>query len=701
MKKIVTIFATLMITISGYAQTAMRQDSLSDSIFKEKELEEVVVKAHLPKGKHVEGGTAYNVAATDLRKVGTATDVLALIPTLKKKLDGTFEVVGKGAPVIYIDNRKVYDLAELTRLKASELKNIELLTQPGAKYDASMGVVVRINTLRKKENGISINASTALQYSGRTSNEQQLGLDWQHGKVEIFGNVRYSDSRSTEDGTTLIDTHVAGRNWHQNALSLDRHIAQTYSAQTGVAWQLSKKHSMGVMYEMTAAPYTVVRSLNTTDLTQDNLPYDRLVTHDDTRSRTYPTHHTNLYYIGKVGKMELDMNYDFLFGRNSSRETVAETSLIALPENLSAYSRDRNIMHAVRLTAAYPVWKGMLSAGMEYTNTLRRSASSGYEGVIEASDDKIKERNTAWFADYNLRLNATTIGMGMRYEHVDYNFYSFETKRTNLSRLYHNLFPCLSVNMLIGNAHVAVSYRVCTVRPRYQMLSSAVNYGNRYVYMEGTPELQPTFIHTIGMNASWKDLSGGIDLNHYKDDIFLTVSQKTDNAEITLNKFSNFRSRNELSLRCTYAPTIGWWKPELTVVGTTQWLRLTPDMGQVNRNGTVFDLQWSNSFSLPADITLRIDGEFSTKGNTKNIYRRSNGFVNISATRGFANERWNVLLEINDLFHTRREGMDINYLQRMTKTDCRNVKLTVSYRLHARQNKYKGKGAGVNEMNRF
>jgi len=99
-------------------------------------LNEVVVTAKpSPFKASASGGIIANVSTTLLSTVGTANDVLQRIPGVVAE-NGAISVFGKGAPTVYINNRKVRDMSELERLESSEISTVELITNPGAKYDA-------------------------------------------------------------------------------------------------------------------------------------------------------------------------------------------------------------------------------------------------------------------------------------------------------------------------------------------------------------------------------------------------------------------------------------------------------------------------------------------------------------------------------------------------------------------------------------
>jgi hypothetical protein len=115
----------------------------------------VTVKGHVPQYQMGNEGFITNVQNTPLSQLGTADDVLKHVPGIIAK-DGTYEVFGKGSPIIYINGRPMRNKKELEQLKSTDIKSIELITNPGAKYDATMGAIVKIQTIRRAGDGFSI-----------------------------------------------------------------------------------------------------------------------------------------------------------------------------------------------------------------------------------------------------------------------------------------------------------------------------------------------------------------------------------------------------------------------------------------------------------------------------------------------------------------------------------------------------------------
>lgn len=113
-------------------------------------LDEVVVTQHLPLYRLDNGGLTTKVENTILSKAGTAMNVAELLPGVLKRPDGTLEVLGKGTPLIYINNREVRHLDELDRLSAENIKQVELITNPSAEYGAAVGAVLKTENGRKE-----------------------------------------------------------------------------------------------------------------------------------------------------------------------------------------------------------------------------------------------------------------------------------------------------------------------------------------------------------------------------------------------------------------------------------------------------------------------------------------------------------------------------------------------------------------------
>lgn len=114
--------------------------------------------ATLPKTKLTDEGLRTSVRGSVLENIGTAEDVLEKTPGIIKTRDG-IQVLGKGSPLIFINGRKMVDATELGRIQGNDIQSVEVITNPGAQYDASVSSVVRIRTIRRDGEGFGFNAA--------------------------------------------------------------------------------------------------------------------------------------------------------------------------------------------------------------------------------------------------------------------------------------------------------------------------------------------------------------------------------------------------------------------------------------------------------------------------------------------------------------------------------------------------------------
>ena len=118
-------------------------------------LGEVVVKGYLPKTQAKGDAMVTTVNGTVLEKAGTAEQLLDKIPNVTAQ-NGEIKVFGRGTPEIYINGRKVRNQQELDQLASDNIKSVEVVSNPGARYDASVKAVIRIITKKVAGEGFGI-----------------------------------------------------------------------------------------------------------------------------------------------------------------------------------------------------------------------------------------------------------------------------------------------------------------------------------------------------------------------------------------------------------------------------------------------------------------------------------------------------------------------------------------------------------------
>ena len=669
-----------------------------------KMMKEVVVKGNAPLHKMTTEGLQTNIENSILSKLGTCEDVLTHVPGLTKKKDG-YEVFGRGTPIIYINGRQMRDATELERLKSSDIKSVEVITNPGSKYNAAVRAVVKIRTKKAIGDGFGFDVRSAYYQSENVDLSEQLNWKYRHKHLELFGTHGYSLDNSLEHSTTTTIVH-ADTLWQQDFTQKVPDKNSIVKNTIGADYQLNDSNSVGIKYMINFPHNFPLSVFLSSDVTANGTFYDHINTFATCKQSHRPSQFINLYYVGKIGKMDIDFNADYLYNKQNNHTTSREESRNKTSRTVTSDNQERNRLFASKLTLGYPVLGGNLSVGAEYTYTNRNDTYSNPENYVPSSSAQLKESNIAPFMEYKHQLSICQLTAGLRWEAVHFNYYENGQHIANQSRSFSNLFPSISVATQLGDLQMQLSYAARTCRPSYRQLSNNVTYGNRFLMQSGNPLLQHEYIHDISLGAMWKFIQFGISYNDRRHAIVFWSEQDSHNSAISRLTYTNLPSIKTISTQLAFSPTIGIWTPEFTALMKKQWLTLHTSTKTYKLNKPIWQFSFNNTFDFGKGWLLSMESYLVTKGDGEIASLVSNrGSLDINLTKSFLKDRLALRIGGTDLFHTQKEG-GISYTESMETQyigtyDSRQFVLTVTYKFNTSRSKYKGTGAGQAEKNRL
>ena len=695
-------------------------------------LEGAVVSAVMPKTKLTGEGLQTNVRGSVLENAGSANDVLAKTPGLLKGQNG-LEVIGKGSPMVYINGRRVSDASELDRLQSNEIQSIEVITNPGAQYDATVRAVVRIKTIRRQGDGFgfNLNASDAQSLRWARGNDSfgAFNLNYRTGGLDFFGGVNYARKTSRQNSYLEKQTFgrtAAGDDWlfENKGTLLNEYTGSSIYGNAGVNWQVADNHFLGGKVEWGRhLTYSVHTEVND-NVFENGTLVDKLTTvSDDTMGEWTPYNlGANLYYNGLVaGKLGIDVNLDYYGVDDSSKSVSRETSDMTHNAAIQSGSTNAGRMYAAKAVLSYPVWKGQLQAGTEETFS-RRTDNYSVDGIdIPASKATVKEDNIAGFASYGCYLpEIGQFSAGVRYEWVHYAYADAVTPANDLSRDYGNWFPNVSYAGVIGAqsknpVQVMLNYSAKTRRPNYANLSGAIRYNSRYIWQSGNAGLQPELSHNIGLTAVWKWLTFMVNYSHTNDAIMTWSSPYGDDGVVLVRPRNIETPYRVMSAFVNLTPTVGPWAMNYTVGLQPQWLTINaPDPREPSGirvttfNGKpIYIAQLLNTLTVKGGWQFELGGMVQSTGYTQNLYLK-NAYVDITAAIQktlLADGSLVLRIEGADLAGLAHYDVDSDFgSHTMIQTnlmDTQKVKLSVRYNFNAAQSKYRGTGAGADSKARM
>lgn len=671
-----------------------------------KVLSEVTVTANRIRVYSKGGNIVTDIANSSLKNVGNAKEVMKHIPGIIATGD-KYEVFGKGSPVIYINNKKMRNDNELLMLKSTDILNVEVISNPGAGYDADTRAVVKITTRKKRRNGFMAQMDAEAVQSNHFYHNEGVSLSYQWNKLNIFGSYRFD--RTKED----IKYDVTQTNYEKNAeydeVSSSKYTDSSYdhSYSAGINYDFSEKHSIGIQYTgynsnlKTRSNFENdwIKMYENNELFADN--GNALLGKDDSRFDNVSIY----YYLKPTEKLSIQVDADYAHDKLDSHEQVEETSYLEnRTETTNTYSENSSHVYAAKGVFDYLFNENhSLKWGIDYSMVKISGNSRNPEGKIDDDVYDNRENKYAAFVQYQMNIGKVQGEAGIRYEFV-------QSKTTDFGKIigeknYSDILPSLSLSFPIKKLDFSLNFTNRLQRPSFEQLNNKVKYNNQFHQEKGNPNLKPQKIYDVDFSVKYSVISLRLNYQYIKDYIYTTAEQSdvTDGSSVWFT--TNAPKYQQMGAMLVASPSWGCWRPTLTAGVYKQFLTLDylNEPLDYNKPYGLFSLQ--NELSLPKDFTLRLDVQWNTKGNRGIYYMKGFGYSELSIQKSFFSDNLNLTLRGEDLFNwsKTKDTKILNYIvsNRATNPYGRRIVFSVSWNFNNFKTKYKGTGAGSDEINRL
>lgn len=699
------------VTCIGYRTVFLNvtDDNLGVIVLKEESmtLGDVIVKSSLPKSKLKNGAVITTVAGSILEKTGNIYNLLDRIPNVTTQ-NGKINIFGIGEPVIYINGKKVRDNTELDRLNPDEISTVEVKQNPGAQYASNVKAVIRINTKKRTKDGFGFETRTfgKNDENSRIGGYEQLNINYQKKGLETFTVLKIKDAESSIKQDLVQNTYVDNV-WHQhNDIKGSIRNRQLYCG-LGVNYQISNNSFIGASFNFNRMFNKAVSNIATT--IYKDYAFTEESASDIAKPGNMSLASSNVYYMGKIGIVDINFNTDWLWDKDFSKvntlERYQEYGGDWQDKAVHTKTNTKNELFASKLTLTLPFWKGQLSFGGEYSNTNRNSSYDVQPmGLLDKQDNRIKEGMASVFCDYTRKFGQLGVLAGIRYENTDFNYYEEGKRIPEQSKRYGNLLPSLSLSLPVGKTQMQLSYGATIKRPSYYDMRSGIGYDNRYTYESGNPFLVSEISRNINYMVSYKWLMAEGIYTHVSDPIVMLTQSYKDNPNIALIQNVNWKPYNRIGASLSASPKFGIWHPSLRFHFFKQWFDMETHGGHGLDNPKI-TVRFDNTIDTKfCTISLLLTAQ--TKGDDETSYMYRNYFSsNLSIYKSFLKGKMVVFFYANDLLGTgnMHSKMYSGSMREIIHHDysISEYSLTIRYRFNVAKKKYKGTGAGQSQKSRM
>jgi iron complex outermembrane recepter protein len=650
-----------------------------------KELKSVVVSARKPFIEQKIDRTIVNVDAAVTNSGATVLEVLEKSPGVSVDKDGNISLKGKQQVLVMIDGRPTYlgpnELASMLKnMPASSAEQIEIMTNPSAKYDAAGNSGI-INIRTKKNRQVGLNGSLSLNYGqgvyAKTNNS--LNLNYRTGKFNFFGNAGYSHW----NGFQNLDIH---RTFYTNAHDVDavfeqtsrmRNYSDNYTWKAGMDYYLSKKTTIGVVTTGFVNPETFT-SDSKSYLQDPHGVTDSIVLANSWNGNQWTNYTANLNLRHQFDSTGREFTADFDWAKYDNASTMNFTNQVYLPSgSLKSTEKLRGNLPvgidiiSAKADYAQPFWKGgKLETGVKGSHVETDNAAY-YFNITESGEQpdnrktnrfRYKENIYAAYVNLNKQFGKLGVQAGLRYEYTQMNGNQFGNPSrpdSSFQRGFGNLFPTAYLTYQAGkNNQWGLNYGKRIDRPAYQDLNPFLFFIDNYTYQAGNPYIRPQYTHNIEFSHTYKGfLTTTLNYGFTKDYQTETFEQ-AQNPDGTTGYATIVRQGN-IGHRINYGvavsaqvPVKKWWTAIL-------YTNVSHNQFTGNVNGYPVDVaathvlfNVNNQFHFDKGWSAELSGWYRTKGVDGQFIINPLGQMSLGLAKQVLKGKGTLKLNVRDVLYT-------------------------------------------------
>lgn len=597
--------------------------------------------------------TIVNVDASPTSAGATAMEVLEKSPGISVDNDGNISLRGKAGVIIMLDGKLSYlsaaDLANLLKnMPASALDQVEIMTNPSSKYDASGNSgIINIKTKKGKNagfNGSVMAGITSSIYKPRDAtyfipkSQNSINFNWRKGKINFFGNYNPNVFRGrntlTFENRFLDDNkNITGYNNTETRFKFGNN---NHTLKLGLDWYADKKNIFGIVvsgFTFSGHPTPVTVG----DLSDVNRQLEsRLVSNTENKIK-FKNGTLNLNWkhnFDTTGK-ELTADFDYVayssisdmilttdYYNNLLQQTGTSSLKGHLPSDIDIYTFKTDYVH--------PVIGGRIEAGLKFSY-VKNNNGVNYENFINGKweEDQVRsnhfiydENINAAYLNYSKQVKKWSFQAGLRIENTIAHGNQLGNQviqQTKFKRDTTNLFPTAFISYTLNDKNsLTVSYGRRINRPNYRDLNPFTYFLDSLSYQQGNIYLKPQYTHNIELTHAF--MGKFITTLNYSstDDVISQIIKLDPNNPdskirfVTVDNVAKFRNTG-ISVTAPIKVAKWWTANIFTNVFNNQYEGVY-DTINIDLSFTSFMVNITNNFNFGKGYSGEISGFYRYKG---------------------------------------------------------------------------------------
>ena len=666
-------------------------------------LNEVVVEARVPTYSIKDGILTTNVANSILGREHDINEVLRKIPGVTYNNED-IEVFGLGKPTIYINGRKIQTKAEVERLLPSDIEKIQLITNPGSKYDASVKAVIIIKTINREE-GLSLRIKSDDNLGRRLKQDHTIDINYQKNNTTMFGSYNYYDNRkrSIQGINTNMSSDTIWQ-YKQNLISNIRNISHEY--QLGMNIDLQNNASIGIKYDGSINKNKSHADEN--DIINANEEYFTFIKNNSKNKDEIYNHHLNAFLTMPLNKKTQYYLYtDYLYNKNDKSQRISEKTDNMGVQNIYLKNKTDFSLYGINTYVNFDFENlGTFTLGYDFSYLKGHGNILEDKLIVPNQDYKNSETKNSVYFDLKGSLSKElSYNLGLRYEYVESEYKDLLKNENNLNKYYSNLFPSVGLNYKHNSFNHVLNYSRKIVRPQFSIMNSNVYYSNRFMFQSGNPLITSEKDDVLQYNLLYKSYYFAVSYTHKSDFIAPYFYTDHENNSRFISSYKNYNNSQQLLITLYNEQSFGIYRPSLSSSFLQPFFKVSVDGNQISYNNPMFILNFNNNLKFSNGILVNFEYQYNSGGNYLFFKFEPTHVFNTNIKKSFFKNNLDINLYARDIFNGGKNkykgAIDNIIFSQNEDQDKRKIGISLIYKLNNYKNKYKGKNSLNNEINRL
>jgi len=624
----------------------------------------------------------YNMDKNIANTGGTVTDVLQNIPSVSVDMDGNVALRGSANVTILIDGKPSGLLggdrkAILQQLPAGAVEQIEIITNPSAKYDADgMAGIINIKTKKEKMKGMNGNVSLGVG----TNDKYNFGIGGndRSPRMNLYGNYNYRHEGRNVNGESTQFNYFPGQSaYYYNSNTHSDHKSNFHSGKLGADFFINKYNTLGVYGTLSGRNEDQPEQINYNFYTPEGITYESFYRNNSEMNKNF-SYDLNADYKRTWDSTSRELTANASYASNNRKQDNAYQSSVYSALNLPYQINNSDNLYQniiAQTDLVQPLSKtSKLEAGLKSTyrfldNDLSYSNLNFGTGMYEEnplySDHFLyKEEIAAAYGMYTNKYKKLSFNLGLRAEQT---FSSIESRTMNQTYKndYLSFFPSAFFKYPVSSkSDLQLSYSRRVNRPDSRSLNPFVDYSDSLNIRQGNPYLRPEFTNALELSNSlnldaW-NVTASVFFRRTDDMIsrYRTVDPVTGIGVMTNTNFSySENAGGELIVRYTF-DKIG------SLMGSFNIYQSKINGSNVKSEYQTNSTQWSTRFNaslrVAKNTSVQITGNYMAPMTTVNGEVKGMSGIDGGIKQDILAGKGSISLNVTDIFN-QRKFQYINY----------------------------------------